>query len=178
MMRLDTFSSFPPIQKIYFYLRRTRIAYWPFYIVTAALLGASAFAVSSRYRPNQIDKNETRSSADSYGNSLTSYKLNSYPSARMGLAPEMAIMRNPFTMPTSTSLATIVPPPILEIKGFSGAGLGSSYVFMSVDNSQDSPYRIGQEVGNGYRLTLISPSSQLIRISNGISRFEYKFKGY
>jgi len=142
------------------------------------MLGASAFAVSSRYKPNQIDNNQIRSSADSYGNSLNIYKLNSYPSARMGLAPEMAIMRNPFTKPISTSLATVIPPPILEIKGFSVAGVGSKYVFMSVDNSQDSQYRIGQEIGNGYRLTLINPSSQLIRISNGISRFEYKVKGY
>jgi len=65
---------------------------------------------------------------------------------------------------------------MISIKGFSGSRDSQSYVFMSINNSEDYQYRLGQEVGNGYRITSINTSSQSITISDGISRFNYVLK--
>ena len=137
------------------------------------LVGAAALAISSRDQAAKVGSESARSLKGSSENAITSPVLRPYPSIQAVPGPELAMVRNPFAAPSGLALAKVMPAPMVSIKGFSGSGDSQSYVFMSINNSADYQYRLGQEVGNGYRITSINTSSQTITISDGISRFNY-----
>ena len=105
--------------------------------------------------------------------------LKPYPSELQSAARDLAESRNPFAAPTALGSAQGIPGPLISIKGFARSKDESKpTVFLSVNQSQDLIYQIGQEVGNGYRIVSIEPSKKLVIISDGINRLDYVFKEF
>ena len=105
--------------------------------------------------------------------------LKPYPSEPQSAARDLAESRNPFAAPTALGSAQGVPGPLISIKGFAlSKDQSEPTVFLSVNQSQDLIYQIGQEVGNGYRIVSIQPPKKLVIISDGINRLDYVFKEF
>jgi len=102
--------------------------------------------------------------------------LNSYPEMNIKLAPEVSIVRNPFASPSSATTDVSTPAPNISLKGFAGLGGLSQYVFLSIDGAQTYQFRVGQEIGNGFRIVAINTNAKNIVVSNGKSRFKYQLK--
>jgi len=140
---------------------------------SGVLIGAVALAISSRDQTETVAAETARGLKDLPESSITSPRLRPYPAIQAVPGPELAILRNPFVAPSGLALAKVMPAPMISIKGFSGSGDSQRYVFLSINNSDDYQYGLGQEVGNGYRITSINSTSQSVTISDGITRFNY-----
>ena len=105
--------------------------------------------------------------------------LKPYPSDLQSAARDLAESRNPFAAPSALGSAQGVPGPLISIKGFARSKDESKpTVFLSINQSQDLIYQIGQEVGNGYRIVSIEPQTKSVVVSDGINRLEYVLKEY
>lgn len=105
--------------------------------------------------------------------------LKPYPSDLQSAARDLAESRNPFAPPTAMGSVQGVPGPLISIKGFAQSKDESKpAVFLSINQSQDLIYQIGQEVGNGYRIVSIEPETKLLIISDGINRLSYVLKEF
>ena len=105
--------------------------------------------------------------------------LKPYPSDLQSASKDLAESRNPFTAPNALGSVQGVPGPAISIKGFAlSKDKSKPTVFLSVNQSQDLIYQIGQEVGNGYRIVSIEPPTKLVVISDGINRLNYVLKEF
>ena len=77
--------------------------------------------------------------------------LKPYPSEIQSRSEDLANLRNPFTAPSALGSAQGIPAPLIAIKGFA-ANMEDPKAFLNINNSEDYEYRIGQDVGNGYKL--------------------------
>jgi len=102
--------------------------------------------------------------------------LNLYPDMNTRLTPEVSIVRNPFSSPSSARLDVSMPAPNISLKGFAGLSGLSQHVFLSVDGARTYQFRVGQEIGNGFRIVAINSTAKNIIVSNGRSRFKYQLK--
>jgi len=104
--------------------------------------------------------------------------LNSYPEMNIKLAPEVSIVRNPFASPSSVTTDASTPAPNISLKGFAGLAGSSQHVFLSIDGAQTYQFRVGQEIGNGFRIVAINTTTRNIVVSNGKSRFKYQLRDF
>ena len=105
--------------------------------------------------------------------------LKPYPSDLQSAARDLAESRNPFSPPTAMGSVQGVPGPLISIKGFAQSKDESKpAVFLSINQSQDLIFQIGQEVGNGYRIVSIEPPTKSVIISDGINRLSYALKEF
>ena len=141
-----------------------------------ATLAIHGIIVSANANKKYVTIDETNESVRAHENLLLEIvELAKYPEAPVpNKGSDIAIMRNPFSTPIN-SLETQIQmlPPGIGIKGFSLSGQ-SAKVFLSVDGSEDYAYTVGQEIGNGYRLTAISPQESKIVLSDGFTSKIYK----
>lgn len=105
-------------------------------------------------------------------NKETLISLNDYPSFEISTGSERASLRNPFSAQDSKKLSNLTSPKII-VKGF-GSDQYQDTVFISLDNEIDNEFTLGQQVGNGFRVSYISPTKGVIEISNGTQRIQHK----
>ena len=105
-------------------------------------------------------------------NKETLISLNDYPSFEISTGSERASLRNPFSAQDSKKLSNLTSPKII-VRGF-GSDQYQDTVFISLDNEIDNEFTLGQHVGNGFRVSYISPTKGVIEISNGTQRIQHK----
>lgn len=105
-------------------------------------------------------------------NKETLISLNDYPSFEISTGSERASLRNPFSAQDSKKLSNLTSPKII-VRGF-GSDQYQDTVFISLDNEIDNEFTLGQQVGNGFRVSYISPTKGVIEISNGTQRIQHK----
>lgn len=105
-------------------------------------------------------------------NKETLISLNDYPSFEISTGSERASLRNPFSAQDSKKLSNLTSPKII-VKGF-GSDQYQDTVFISLGNEIDNEFTLGQQVGNGFRVSYISPTKGVIEISNGTQRIQHK----
>ena len=102
----------------------------------------------------------------------TLISLSDYPSFEISAGSERASLRNPFSAQNSKDLRNLTSPKII-VKGF-GSDQYQDTVFISLNNALDNEFTLGQQVGNGFRVSYISPTKGEIEISNGTQRIRHK----
>ena len=130
---------------------------------------------------NDLNTSETLMNQDKVEVDETVIRNNSvlkpYPLEIQAASRDLANLRNPFAPPTSLGSAKGIPAPRISIKGFAGSEYDPR-VFLNINDSEDSEYQIGHDVGSGYRIVGINSTNQTIIISDGISRFNYTLKEF
>ena len=82
------------------------------------------------------------------------------------------LIRNPFDKPLASFNVSKTTPNI-KVIGFA-ASVGKSSVFLKIGLNKEKSYKVGDEIGNGYRITQINMPDKQIYISDGNEIFTYE----
>ena len=98
--------------------------------------------------------------------------LKDYPNNFYASDTQRRLIRNPFDKPL-VSLNGSKTTPNIKVIGFA-ASVEQSSVFLKIGSSKEKAYKIGEEIGSGYRITQINMADKQIYISNGNEIFTYE----
>ena len=101
--------------------------------------------------------------------------LKDYPANFRLSELEKKMIRNPFNEPNAT-ISGYGNAPIIEIAGFANA-MGIASVFLNVNNTKDTLYKVGDKIGSGFAISGINMNNKTITISNGKDEYSYKLAG-
>ena len=105
--------------------------------------------------------------------------LKPYPNEIQTASKDLADLRNPFAPPAALGSTQGIAAPLITIKGFATSKFDPNpRAFLSINNSEDNEYQIGQDIGKGYRIVEIDPETQKVIVSDGINRYDYILKEF
>lgn len=141
------------------------------FLVVALMLLVSPSLTQALNKGSEKDA-EAQTTIPIINNKETLISLNDYPSFEISTGSERASLRNPFSAQDSKKLSNLTSPKII-VRGF-GSDQYQDTVFISLNNEIDNEFTLGQQVGNGFRVSYISPTKGVIEISNGTQRIQHK----